>query len=831
MSEELCSTMLRPAPTGQDSSESDFASVSEAGIVKDDDLKSSVAQLTPRRFTSRDLQENRDRLCTDEDKLAPLGFEPEGRAVSSPTYCERWANSFTDLLNDSDGSNLFYKYLRREGASILLDFSRECEAYRRMVPTSTQMRTTAKTLFQKFVYPRQFCELLGVKDTTRTQIAHHVNDQPADPALFDGAYAEVVSYMKKCHYVGFVNSNLYKDFTQAHRDTETLTLGERTPQYPGRYHSGYLPTLPEEKVLGFGEEIEEEQFELDQSCKDAIRYPYIRSAHDEQDARKLLHAPMKDIISQYYYPSVPLASRTESENQSLSSDALTDDTLSTLSMTTTEGGMTDTSDGLSIPRNSRRRRGAAHKSRNGGPLPHFPFVPRSHRMPKEAKNPLQPEEFAKILISKLEKVKLERELMEREASNLSGICESEYGQSKKSILQEAIENKQRQGKIPLCTMAMSALPPMQDDASSLSASNHGSSSSKSTNAQVTAGSTVRDSSSSGSTHRRSRHSHHSTKTPKQEQECADKDSDLASAQGKDPSRSNTKPANTARPDDCIPFLTLNHQRILQWMEMGEEELRQQKTQKVRHQSPSSSSSRGSSKSRQSSSTKGSEHYSNHKPSQPIAQDPLMPPLPQPEATTVLGEVARRLVATKEMDKKSRHHHHKHRSKTSVDDISDSVSSCQEKIGSSTCSCSATDCSSCAQSMLSYDINHPAPSYIASSTLSSIPSSASNYPSDTKSKSDSGISGTTRKKEKHNATTIIYWLWGEPIAYRTSLPGKHITLGQFKTLIMRKGEFRYFFKTKTEDRECEVVYEEVKEDKMMLPTFEGKIVGKVEKVDS
>ncbi|EDO27348.1 predicted protein [Nematostella vectensis] len=249
-------------------------------------------------------------------------------------------------------------------------------------------------------------------------------------------------------------------------------------------------------------------------------------------------------------------------------------------------------------------------------------------------------------------------------------------------------------------MAMSALPPMQDDASSLSASNHGSSSSKSTNAQVTAGSTVRDSSSSGSTHRRSRHSHHSTKTPKQEQECADKDSDLASAQGKDPSRSNTKPANTARPDDCIPFLTLNHQRILQWMEMGEEELRQQKTQKVRHQSPSSSSSRGSSKSRQSSSTKGSEHYSNHKPSQPIAQDPLMPPLPQPEATTVLGEVARRLVATKEMDKKSRHHHHKH---------------------------------------------------------------------------------------------------------------------------------RYFFKTKTEDRECEVVYEEVKEDKMMLPTFEGKIVGKVEKI--
>lgn len=62
--------------------------------------------------------------------------------------------------------------------------------------------------------------------------------------------------------------------------------------------------------------------------------------------------------------------------------------------------------------------------------------------------------------------------------------------------------------------------------------------------------------------------------------------------------------------------------------------------------------------------------------------------------------------------------------------------------------------------------------------------------DTKSRSDSGIGEGVRKKEKHNATTVIYYMWGEPIAYRTSLPGKHVTLGQFKTqLIPRKGKFR------------------------------------------
>lgn len=42
--------------------------------------------------------------------------------------------------------------------------------------------------------------------------------------------------------------------------------------------------------------------------------------------RKLLHVPVKDVNSPYYYPTAPLASITESG--SISSEALTDDTLS-----------------------------------------------------------------------------------------------------------------------------------------------------------------------------------------------------------------------------------------------------------------------------------------------------------------------------------------------------------------------------------------------------------------------------------------------------------------------------------------------------------------------
>ena len=42
--------------------------------------------------------------------------------------------------------------------------------------------------------------------------------------------------------------------------------------------------------------------------------------------------------------------------------------------------------------------------------------------------------------------------------------------------------------------------------------------------------------------------------------------------------------------------------------------------------------------------------------------------------------------------------------------------------------------------------------------------------------------------------------------------------------------RYYFKRETGDRECAVVWEEFRDDAAELPTYEGKIVGKVEKMD-
>ncbi|XP_053333432.1 axin-1-like [Clarias gariepinus] len=78
-------------------------------------------------------------------------------------------------------------------------------------------------------------------------------------------------------------------------------------------------------------------------------------------------------------------------------------------------------------------------------------------------------------------------------------------------------------------------------------------------------------------------------------------------------------------------------------------------------------------------------------------------------------------------------------------------------------------------------------------------------------------------------TVAYYFCGELIPYRTTVRGGAITLGHFRELLTRRGAYRFFFKKPSEEFDCGVVYEEVCEDNAVLPVFEGRIVGKVEKI--
>ncbi|XP_077414668.1 axin-1 isoform X2 [Vanacampus margaritifer] len=100
------------------------------------------------------------------------------------------------------------------------------------------------------------------------------------------------------------------------------------------------------------------------------------------------------------------------------------------------------------------------------------------------------------------------------------------------------------------------------------------------------------------------------------------------------------------------------------------------------------------------------------------------------------------------------------------------------------------------------------------------------------------SGTVQPKQRHKACkkqtcdsmTVAYYFCGEPIPYRTSVKGQLVTLGQFKELLTKKGNYRYYFKKVSDEFDCGVVFEEVREDDATLPIFEEKIIGKVEKID-
>lgn len=257
-SNDLC-TMPRPPPTGEDSSESVR---SKEGSSKIESYECPSPRLTPRRYT----KEFPVGYCgvshssNDEDKLAPLGFEPEGEAVSTPPFRESSTSCFADLLNDSEGSFVFYQYLRRVNGHILMDFCRACEDLRGMVPTAPQTLSTAKAIFQQFILPGETCDQLGIKTSTLSKMAELISIQPIDPTIYEEAYAQVVANMTNLHYKSFLNSSFYKEFTATQTEPKILNDG-----YNRRFQGGYLPTLPEEKVLGFGDE---EDFEFEQHCKD-----------------------------------------------------------------------------------------------------------------------------------------------------------------------------------------------------------------------------------------------------------------------------------------------------------------------------------------------------------------------------------------------------------------------------------------------------------------------------------------------------------------------------------------------------------------------------------
>ncbi|VDD76560.1 unnamed protein product [Mesocestoides corti] len=78
--------------------------------------------------------------------------------------------------------------------------------------------------------------------------------------------------------------------------------------------------------------------------------------------------------------------------------------------------------------------------------------------------------------------------------------------------------------------------------------------------------------------------------------------------------------------------------------------------------------------------------------------------------------------------------------------------------------------------------------------------------------------------------VGYYLCDDPVPYRSQWPSHEITLGQFKHLVPKKGLFRFFFKTTSDEFDSGVVHQEISNDDAILPLWEGKVVAKIERVE-
>uniref|UniRef100_A0A5S6QFE7 Axin-1 n=1 Tax=Trichuris muris TaxID=70415 RepID=A0A5S6QFE7_TRIMR len=84
---------------------------------------------------------------------------------------------------------------------------------------------------------------------------------------------------------------------------------------------------------------------------------------------------------------------------------------------------------------------------------------------------------------------------------------------------------------------------------------------------------------------------------------------------------------------------------------------------------------------------------------------------------------------------------------------------------------------------------------------------------------------------HEYISVGYFLPNESTPYVTRFAGRQITLKQFKQLIPRKGNFRYFFQCASDELGTGMIQKEVTDESEVLPIWEGnKIVAKIVCVD-
>uniref|UniRef100_A0A3Q2PYS6 Axin-1 n=1 Tax=Fundulus heteroclitus TaxID=8078 RepID=A0A3Q2PYS6_FUNHE len=803
---------------------------------KNESTKSEASVATPRR--------------PDLD----LGYEPEGSASPTPPYL-KWAESLHSLLDDQDGIHLFRKFLKQEDCADMLDFWFACSGFRKLDASEGNEEKKvklAKAIYKKYIQDNNGIVSRQIKPATKSFIRDCLMRLHIDPAMFDQAQTEIQSRMEENTYPLFLKSDIYLEYTRTGGESPKPCGDQSSVSGPEKGVSGYLPTLNEYEEWRCDKGPEETECDLTPSSQLTQKLLMetvprrVASSAKFQDSQECRHGPCREPINPYYVNAghvlAPATSANDSEQQSMSSDA---ETLS----------LTDSSvDGVPPYRYRKQHRREMHESAKANgrvPLPHFP---RTNRIPKDIH--VEPERFAAELIGRLEGVLREREAEEKleerlrrvrleeegdEVSSPSSLPSQRFPPSAYSLnynpryaditysspsVQDAHEENpesilddhvQRVMKTPICES------PGTGRHSPKSRSPDGFSGVRGV-AQPGQGKHSARHGSKGETshlyhHKSVHHSHASAAEP----EGASR-THGSSAWSLETSYYSSKPRSYAdgmisNPVEHIGFSskggpqckrafkrgeetraydaprpaeeTEKKQKILLWLMEGQKEMGHHKKSPYGSVSGSKRTASHEASRLSSSDRSGSMHpclggqgRSNVQPFHPFIQDPTMPPNPAPSPLIQLEEVCRRLE--------------------------------EEKIKSGALQPKQRYVMEVIQRGRAAVRPSPVP------LLNAVPAV-----------SDGELSEPEHKATKKQACeniTVAYYFCEELIPYRTSVKGRVVTLGQFKELLTKKGNYRYYFKKVSDEFDCGVVFEEVREDDAVLPVFEEKIIGKVEKVD-
>ncbi|GFN86855.1 axin-1 [Plakobranchus ocellatus] len=370
--------------------------------------------------------------CEDSEEVAPLGFEPEGSAANSPPYSEngtpphlKWAENLGYLLDDSEGVELFKDFMEHEweGGSEELQFWFACQGLKRKLGSGSldgNIIDIQKAIYKRYV---RSDKVKCISKDVKKEIAQKLSNKSAiDGCIFNAAQEEVEDSMRNVTYPAFLRSDYYVQYVQNYGDSPKSSQSSGSNSARPVSQSGLLPVLHEDK------ELENNDFTTPLAPLPVIskpapaKRPEVLSAsrRTETVTGSSLYVSKGSSVSYPAHVSYAPVSAQDSELQSLSSDALTDDTIS----------VTDSSvDGYPHHLRKKHHRKAMMKSlaqqnREFRTGLHSQIIPRTEHAPKDRNvAETDPKRFSDLLIEKLNKVLEERESSAKVEEKLRSIAE------------------------------------------------------------------------------------------------------------------------------------------------------------------------------------------------------------------------------------------------------------------------------------------------------------------------------------------------------------------------------------------------------------------------